>query len=384
MQATVYQNHKFDPGPQHFTDRIAALDGIRGIAVILVVLFHFGFFPAGWVGVQIFFVLSGYLITNILLRARELPLFSYLIRFYWRRSLRIFPLYFFFLAIVLVIFAVSGLPASFPTDWPYLVTYTTNLARLRESDVGRAFVHLWSLALEEQFYLVWPFAVYFLSLARLKQCVVAILLLSPVLRAIIYVVLSRRGMDSDMIGRAIYGLPLTQFDAFAFGGAIAIWRLQAMQRAGAQFVVIGLLTVTLGGAVLLYQHFTHLGAFKASFGYQLYLLAGGGFVWGYSLIDLFAAAGIICALQKVGTFNLLENQALTRVGVISYGVYVYHLPLLAAIEWLLPNQSSLLHSAIFLPYIALVLLVSELSFRLLESPILKSKALRVESLEPVR
>jgi peptidoglycan/LPS O-acetylase OafA/YrhL len=77
-------------------ERIKSLDGIRAVAVFLVLLFHVGLFPAGWVGVQVFFVLSGYLISDILLRERELPFPEYLVRFYWRRSLRILPLYLFF------------------------------------------------------------------------------------------------------------------------------------------------------------------------------------------------------------------------------------------------------------------------------------------------
>ena len=71
--------------------RYRSLDGLRAVAVSLVVVFHFEIFPAGWIGVQIFFVLSGYLITSILLREKERPLVSYLGRFYWRRALRIFP-----------------------------------------------------------------------------------------------------------------------------------------------------------------------------------------------------------------------------------------------------------------------------------------------------
>jgi peptidoglycan/LPS O-acetylase OafA/YrhL len=358
---------------EQLPSRIAALDGVRGVAVTFVVLFHFGVFPVGWVGVQIFFVLSGYLITDILLRAKKYSPLAYFIRFYWRRSLRILPVYVFFLAMVLANFAATGMPTSWPTDWPYLVTYTTNLARLRESDVGRIFVHLWSLALEEQFYLIWPFAIYFLTLDRLKICVAAVIIASPIIRATVYVVLSHGGVDTDLIGRAIYSLPFTQFDAFAFGGGIAIWRLEGAERARAVLVVSGLLAILLGCTVLLYQHFAQAGAFKASLGYQLYLLAGGGFVWGYSLIDFLVAAWLVCTLQKFGASSLLESRALTRIGVISYGIYVYHLPVLVAIEWLLQYQSRLSLSEVFIPYAALVLLASELSFRFMESPVLKFK-----------
>lgn len=77
---------------------VPALDGLRGIAIILVLALHYSLLPCGWIGVQIFFVLSGYLITKILLQEKTRPLGEYLKRFYVRRSLRIFPLYFFFFA----------------------------------------------------------------------------------------------------------------------------------------------------------------------------------------------------------------------------------------------------------------------------------------------
>jgi peptidoglycan/LPS O-acetylase OafA/YrhL len=166
---------------------VNSLDGIRGIAVALVMLFHFGALPAGWVGVQIFFVLSGYLITQILLREKEKQQFGdFLGRFYWRRSLRIFPLYFTFLALALVAYTGFGEPKSFATDWPYLATYTTNFGRLRSTDIGPIFVHLWSLAVEEQFYLFWPLLVYFLPMHIFKRALIAIIALTPLLRLGLY------------------------------------------------------------------------------------------------------------------------------------------------------------------------------------------------------
>ena len=133
---------------------LKSLDGVRSLAVLLVMLFHFGYFPAGWIGVQIFFTLSGYLITRILLESREDSLSTYLRRFYWRRSLRIFPLLYAYLLICWAVFSFSGIPSSFGSDWPWLFTFTANFGRMRTSDIGESFVHIWSLAVEEQFYLV--------------------------------------------------------------------------------------------------------------------------------------------------------------------------------------------------------------------------------------
>jgi peptidoglycan/LPS O-acetylase OafA/YrhL len=347
-------------------NHVKSLDGIRGIAVSLVVAFHFGVFSPGWVGVQIFFVLSGYLITNILLRESERPLGEYVGRFYWRRSLRIFPLYFVYLVASCAAYMSTGGPKSFPSDWPFLVTYTANFARLRESDIGPAFVHLWSLAVEEQFYLLWPLLVYFLPFAAFKRVVATLLVLCPFVRLGLYFIFQAQGHDADWIGRNIYCLPISQFDAFAAGAAVVIWKLDRRPNAG-RWLIAGIVLLGICGlGVLAHDHYFYKSANKASLGYAMYLLPCWGFVWGYSLLNLVSVLGIVCALQS--KLKFLENFALVRVGVVSYGVYVYHVPL-----------GLMLHSAQFSKpmefalYVPLVLLVSEISFRLIETPFLRLK-----------
>lgn len=91
---------------------IPELDGVRAIAVISVMIFHIGVFPIGWMGVPLFFVLSGYLITSILVRTRSSTLKDYLATFFWRRTVRIFPLYYAYLTFNLVLSVVAGLSLS--------------------------------------------------------------------------------------------------------------------------------------------------------------------------------------------------------------------------------------------------------------------------------
>jgi peptidoglycan/LPS O-acetylase OafA/YrhL len=363
--------------------RLVELDGLRGIAIALVVLFHFGLFPPGWVGVQLFFVLSGYLISEILLAEKEKPFPAYLERFYWRRSLRIFPLYFFYLIITCVLFVATNEPKSFEIDWPFLVTYTTNFGRLRISDVGPAFNHLWSLAVEEQFYLLWPLAVYFCSLASLKRVILATIVLSPIVRAVSYFAIRYLGYDDEFAGRAVYVLPFTQFDAFAFGAAISVWNLQNFQYLRRLIVAVGLLTALLGAAVILHQHFAYRAAFKASLGYQMYLLAGNGFIWAYSLLNLFSAAAVICAVRGLPAVGFLRNSIFTRTGVISYGIYVYHVPVLIGLKWLLGPFAENHSMATFIVYAGVVFVVSELSFRFVEKPFLSLRNLRGRTTELV-
>ncbi|SHM85913.1 acyltransferase family protein [Bradyrhizobium lablabi] len=228
--------------------RLAELDGLRGIAIGLVVLFHFGLIPVGWVGVQLFFVLSGYLISELLINEKEQAFSTYTAQFYWRRSLRIFPLYFIYLASMAALHFATGAPESLQADWPYLLTYTTNFGRLRTIDIGPAFTHLWSLAVEEQFYLLWPFVVYILSLRSLKRTIVGVILISPILRAGFYVMCRRQGYDEEFIGRAIYVLPFMQLDSFAFGAAVAAWKLGELPSFGRLTLGTGFLTALLGVA----------------------------------------------------------------------------------------------------------------------------------------
>jgi len=156
------------------------LDGIRGLAALLVACYHFGrpevagpgsqaigfFTQFGWAGVDLFFVLSGFLIGGILLDTRDRPRF--LRTFFKRRALRIFPLYFVFLAayVLVIVPQLPGPPTDIVSRQGWLWTYLANFDIARHgwySGVGSSANALWSLAIEEQFYLVAPFAVLLLA-----------------------------------------------------------------------------------------------------------------------------------------------------------------------------------------------------------------------------
>src|SRR5687768_1805284 len=170
-----------------------ALDGLRGTAVIAVLVCHYavllprtpavGLLEIGWAGVDLFFVLSGFLITGILLDARGTP--HYLRNFYARRALRIFPLYYGFLAVTLLVsLAVKLAPGASHEGlrhlWaaqPSLWTYTANYwmpAQTAWSPWSEVVIPLWSLSVEEQFYLVWPLVVCRLSERGLVRLCVGI------------------------------------------------------------------------------------------------------------------------------------------------------------------------------------------------------------------
>src|SRR5882724_2747279 len=127
---------------------IKSLDGLRAMAIILVLSLHTGVMHFGWVGVQLFFVLSGFLITGILWKekGREEPI-SYKFKKFWvRRALRILPLYFGYLFVLSLTYLLFHFPDSFRTYMPYLLTYTYNFTRtLPGWKIDPAFAHLWSL-----------------------------------------------------------------------------------------------------------------------------------------------------------------------------------------------------------------------------------------------
>ena len=136
------------------------IDGLRGLAILLVLMFHLEIAYFGWAGVILFFVLSGYLITKTLYTEKESssPLKNKFRNFWARRALRIFPLYYLYFFILLLILIFKGLPAN--PEMPWLFTYSYNFYLINVYDTkGPSFLtgHLWSLSIEEQFYLFFPF-----------------------------------------------------------------------------------------------------------------------------------------------------------------------------------------------------------------------------------
>ncbi|MFN5330603.1 MAG: acyltransferase family protein [Planctomycetota bacterium] len=158
------------------------LDGIRGLAIIGVFMNHFGqvswSVSCGWMGVSLFFVLSGFLITRILLMQKSVMsgagggLWRTLGIFYARRSLRIFPLYYG----IVVIACYWNLNQAGSVKWP-LATYTYNMVLASDNNIGPG--HLWSLCVEEQFYLVWPALILLCPPRILPWMIATVLIMGP-------------------------------------------------------------------------------------------------------------------------------------------------------------------------------------------------------------
>ena len=354
---------------------VKALDGIRGLAILGVILFHFGYLKVGWVGVQVFFVLSGFLITSILVNEKGLPLSDYLKRFYWRRSVRIFPLYFAYLSLVAVTFVVTGAPETFGSQWLHLITYTFNFLRSRPDYANSEFLgHFWSLCVEEQFYLFWPLFIYWVSQRNLGMVISAILIAGPIGRAFTAEYFGRQhSFEAGYLGQAVYSVTWSHLDAFASGALVAVSRRQEQGGRGLLPVALSVLMVGIAGMMntwLLKGHFV----IDTSLGFPINMIRHGQHIWGYTLVNLSSAALVMVCTAENWVARLFQVPWLLYTGKISYGLYVYHLAIQAFTRLLIPvHPRSALGVLAFCVHLAILFAVAHLSYRFFERRFLRLK-----------
>jgi peptidoglycan/LPS O-acetylase OafA/YrhL len=294
-----------------------------------------------WIFIQMFFIQSGYLITNILVHSKKLSFREYLKKFYWNRILRIFPVYFLYLFILVGIFATLGIAPDFMSRVPYLFTYTYNFTRLFEHiDFHPLYVHLWSLSVEEQFYLIWPFFIYFLNEKQVKIFIVFLLVACPIIRLLLgEYLISYTSFDSMKIGEAIYGFTLSHFDAFAIGGSIALFEFEWLKKNILKVIAIFALIASL---VLAWNQYSISGPKLSlewtSFGIPLANLHNYQHVWSFTLVNILFFL-IIIVLINPKYKGLLNNKLLISMGKVVYGTYIFHFLLLIVITRYLADFS---------------------------------------------
>ena len=360
------------------------LDVYRGICILAVFLYHAEFLGCGWAGVQAFFVVSGYFITGVLLEARHESSSSagYFGHFYARRVLRIFPVYFGYIASTAIFAWTAATPIAEALREhqaevaPYLLTYTYNVYRLHSGPGSAFYGHLWSLSVEEQFYLVWPFLARCLSprhFFRLSLCLAAA---GPIVRGAEYFYCSYANPEAtDGISSFVYYSTFSHIDAFALGAVLNFRQTEklaaSLVRSAARWVPL-LLAVASAGMLLLARVAQPKSDITA-FGWPIYLPLFHACIWGFSLLNLF----FFVAIDRIHAWRILaRNTALRRLGRVSYGFYVFHLPCLWFAYQVTGSPRgtfTALNLATTGAAFIVTWCVAELSFRFFESPFLRLK-----------
>jgi peptidoglycan/LPS O-acetylase OafA/YrhL/Tfp pilus assembly protein PilF len=294
-----------------------ALDGFRGVAILLVVLYHVRLAPGGSLGVDMFFVLSGLLITSILLKEWERTGSIHLGRFYLRRFLRLGPALIAFVASTYVVthFVRPSLASVLLDRWALAALfYVTNLviAFGREYPLGAVSIH-WSLALEEQFYLLWPLCFRFLLRRGVPRRRIAWWLLGgSALLAVWRAVLVRRGSGDPSLWLRVYFAPDTRADPLLLGCALALLLVEPRPRLPAWAAPAGAAAGVLTLAVL--------AATVQPITFYPYL---------FSITALASAAVLYAAWNRSLWARVLELPPLVWVGRLSYSLYLWHSAALA-------------------------------------------------------
>jgi peptidoglycan/LPS O-acetylase OafA/YrhL len=341
----------------HNTGYRPAIDGLRAIAVLGVVLYHLNpaWLPGGFAGVDVFFVISGYLISLIIFRELDSSIFSFS-NFYVRRIRRLFP------SLVLVVAAtfVFGWFALFRDEFELLgrhitsaVTFVANFRLMGEAgyfDVNsslKPLLHLWSLAIEEQFYFVWPLLIFIAHRARASRGIVIAICLGVSVTASMYLLL--------VSPTAHFFNPISRFWELLCGATLAYLRLyrpKFYERSAAAQITMGVV-----GIILILLSYGILSS-------QVLYPSG------WALLPVMGTALILCASDGP-VEKLLQTKILVGIGLISYPLYLWHWPIYSYLrisEYGTPNISLLLLGT------ALAFLLAWITFELIEKRIRYSRA----------
>jgi len=363
---------------------IRSLDGVRAIAIILVMSFHTFITAFGWIGVQLFFVLSGFLITGILWHEKDKPApLSYKFKKFWiRRSLRIFPLYYCYLLVLAIIYLFFHFPSYFPLFFPYAVSYTANFPlTLMHTHGNPLFNHLWSLSVEEQFYVLFPLILLLAPKRLIRFLLPAIVILSPLLRYILGAWYESTGYSQKMAADAVNFNTFCQLDAFCTGGLIHIFSLDTrIKRPWLLFGTVAVLTVTAGLFTFAVSPSIPGEHWWLDWGFYHYYTNTGQHVWHYTCLNILSASLILAMVRETRleqpslVRRLLENKWMVNIGRVSYGMYIYHWLLWAYVFVVLFRPVSYPFKVLlFIPYVLFVYGFAELSYRLFEVRFIRLK-----------
>lgn len=335
--------------------RIPQLDAVRGLAILVVMLHNISpkyplfrsdkLFTDGWMGVDLFFVLSGLLITGILLDTKQSA--GYFKNFYVRRCLRIWPLYYsllFFMFVVVRFLNPSEYHVAVQTSspwWAFPLFLQNFLLPISTNAAGPLGV-TWSLAIEEQFYLVWPVVVRFCSFAQLRRLAVAEICLSPALRY--YLSLHRVDLYTNIFCR-LDGL---------MAGALLALLIRSDDFVPSKLLKRAWILLLIAAPLAFLTEALHARWIVFSFT----ALASAGFVY----VAVFS--------ERKWLQTIMTNRFLVYTGTISYGLYLLHKIPVGMVEVLHVER----HPYLPMPIIfVMTYILAALSWRLLEKPFLRLK-----------
>jgi peptidoglycan/LPS O-acetylase OafA/YrhL len=359
------------------SSRNRAIDGLRALAVLSVFAFHISdrFLPAGFLGVDVFFVISGYVVTKSLSLSKETNLFKLLISFYSRRILRIYPALVFCL-LVTGIFSRMFVPVSYlqanstlTGAWAFWGLSNISMAYSENSYFGvlsefNPYTHTWSLGVEEQYYLIFPFLYFFLQPRENRSSVVtkffAIgLLFAPIVCSYWYC--SWQSIHAPDL--AFYLLP-SRFWELGVGVVLALLHQRRILLPSGTWqayisATVGLLAIVLSMFVLTGWDFPAPGALTAVLG-------------ALSFISGVADDRITHPVKR-----FFGRSFLVYVGSISYSLYLWHWPVIVLFKWTCGMESALTISLAIL----VAILLAVFSYHAIEKPFLATTALKHSTLD---
>ena len=382
------------------------LDGTRGVLCLLIMAYHWPMkylsISLGWEVLQAFYVFSGYLIARILIHQKEknAPFKYYYGRFWFRRAFRIFPLYYAFVLFwVIVHFAGVLVNSQFIVDSTeevqrngffistYLYNFMTYFNFLKGINYDSSFIfgHLWSLSLEEHFYLIFPLIVFICSKKQLLYGSIFLVIFVPVLRYFGHDWLFSINDDPKWVAETIYRNTFFQMDSFAIGCVLAITGFKWIKRT--LWAFYGFLFFTV--AVYLFLRYQaamdglHLKEILSAKGLHFWLLSYHQYVYILTIVNFQIALLCMSFERGFGIIPFLfKNKLMEYLGKISYGMYTFHVPILffwlvfysrIVPIWIHTKYPFLYELAAWVPYMTIVVVFSHLSYYYYESYFLTLK-----------
>ena len=352
--------------------RIPSLDGWRAISILLVLGAHSRYasgFPEnaskfvdvffdGALGVRIFFIISGFLITTLLLEENRKNGSINIKKFYIRRIIRIWPVYFLYLLVVFILQKNTSFYQG-PVNWIQNITFTTGI-NFPGSSLCYTTLHLWSLAVEEQFYLVWPLLFVFLSLPSnfILSCIIVFIpiIISPIFRVVVYTSFYPEKL-SWLLG-AGFAFPCT-FDSIAVGCLIAFLSNRYSHIFLHELANRLKLYATLGGLFIIIPHI-----FK-----QFYILGFLTVPFGNTIQNVGVAFLLLQSIycHKNNFYAFLNTKPLVYIGILSYSLYIWQ-QLLSTPLWTFGIEK--FWPMTFPFHILTTFLVAFISYQFIEKPFL--------------